>query len=42
MWQGDADADILKALKERPKVFFHSHLVGTKIMLDREAEWRDW
>lgn len=42
MWQGDAEADVLRVLKKRPKVFFHAHIVDNKIMLDREAEWRDW
>ena len=41
-WEGDLDAPLKRLMKNRPKVFFHAHLKGSVIVIDREAEWKNW
>lgn len=41
-WVGDASADLMALMDDRPKVFFVAQVIDSKIHLGHEAGWRDW
>lgn len=41
-WAGKIGPKLDKWMGGRQKVFIHSHIHGTEIVIDREAPWQEW